>query len=462
MITRKGFFLLLAAGLLAHPNLPAADGRELTLKPGDRILVMAPHPDDEVLACGGVIQRARTMGLPVKVLFLTYGDSNQWSFAVYRKHFVLGTKNVEAMGMVRHDEAVSADKFLGLSPDQLVFLGYPDFRTMKIWTSAWGNNPPGKGMFTKADSVPYTDAFRPGAPYKGEEILKDITSVLLDFKPTKIFISHPADENPDHRAFYLFTRVALWTLKEKIQPEVYPYLIHYRFRRWPKPKGYHPELPLEPPTFFSDQIPWSSFPLREPEIGEKYAALQQHKTQFKYSSGYLSRFVRQNELFGDFPSVVLPARDGEVVLNPPDAVSPEELPEELTDDEKARFVGFEKRRVTLENGRLVVTINYSRPLVGETAVSVDVFGYRSDTPFGEMPKLHIKLGALQHSVQDRGRSLPSSSLEVRRTPRQVILRLPLDLLGNPEKVLTSARSYLLDMPLDWVSWRVIELPADKP
>jgi LmbE family N-acetylglucosaminyl deacetylase len=369
---------------------------------------------------------------------------------------------VEGMGLIRHDEAVAADKSLGLSPDQLVFLGYPDFRTMKIWTSAWGNRPPGKGMFTKADSVPYANAFRPGAPYKGEEILKDITSVLLDFKPTKIFVSHPADENPDHRAFYLFTRVALWTLKGKLQPEIYPYLIHYRYRRWPKPNGYHPELSLEPPAFFSDQIPWSDFCLFAPEIARKYAALQEHKTQFKYSSGYLSRFVRQNELFGDFPTVVLPAREGNVVLNPTDAVAPEDLPEELTDEEKARFVGLEKRWVSLEEGRLVITINYSRPLVGETAVSVDVFGFRSDTPFGEMPKLHIKLGALQHNIQDRDRPLPSSSLEVSRTPRQVILRIPLDLLGNPEKVLTSARSYLLDMPLDWVSWRVLELPPAKP
>src|SRR5207249_3833424 len=62
-------------------GLSAAGARaaELRLARDDRVLVLAPHPDDEALACGGLVQRALKMRLPVRIVFLTYGDSNEWS-----------------------------------------------------------------------------------------------------------------------------------------------------------------------------------------------------------------------------------------------------------------------------------------------------------------------------------------------------------------------------------------------
>src|SRR5207247_1216489 len=131
---------------------------------GDRVFGVPPHPDDEALACGGLIQRARKMRLPVRVVFLTYGDSNEWSFAVYRKHPVVVPRAVRAMGLVRHDEAVAADRILGLDPAGLTFLGYPDFGTFEIWTEHWGEKPPLRSKLTRVTAVPYPSAFRPGAP----------------------------------------------------------------------------------------------------------------------------------------------------------------------------------------------------------------------------------------------------------------------------------------------------------
>ena len=46
----------------------------LTFTENDRILVLAPHPDDETLGAGGVIQRALEAKAHVKIVFLTYGD----------------------------------------------------------------------------------------------------------------------------------------------------------------------------------------------------------------------------------------------------------------------------------------------------------------------------------------------------------------------------------------------------
>ena len=44
----------------------------------DRLLILAPHPDDESLATGGLIQRAVKAGAKVRVLFATDGDNNPW------------------------------------------------------------------------------------------------------------------------------------------------------------------------------------------------------------------------------------------------------------------------------------------------------------------------------------------------------------------------------------------------
>src|SRR5262245_44158967 len=67
-----------------HPA-PVPDGSRILLGDGDRILVLAPHPDDEVLGAGGVLHEAVSRKLPVHVVFLTNGDSNEWSFLAYRK-----------------------------------------------------------------------------------------------------------------------------------------------------------------------------------------------------------------------------------------------------------------------------------------------------------------------------------------------------------------------------------------
>src|SRR5699024_11299022 len=41
----------------------------------ERILVFAPHPDDETLGCGGLMRKAKSAGAEVFVQFLTVGDT---------------------------------------------------------------------------------------------------------------------------------------------------------------------------------------------------------------------------------------------------------------------------------------------------------------------------------------------------------------------------------------------------
>ncbi len=43
-----------------------------------RVLVVAPHPDDEILGCGGLISKIKENGGAVHVLVITVGDSQQY------------------------------------------------------------------------------------------------------------------------------------------------------------------------------------------------------------------------------------------------------------------------------------------------------------------------------------------------------------------------------------------------
>ena len=47
---------------------------DVTMTKADRVLVVSPHPDDESIACSGLIQHALEAGAQVRVLWMTAGD----------------------------------------------------------------------------------------------------------------------------------------------------------------------------------------------------------------------------------------------------------------------------------------------------------------------------------------------------------------------------------------------------
>ena len=446
---------LLLCALTGQSEWPAA-----TLTSNDRILVLAPHPDDEVIATGGIIQQALKQELPIHVVFYTYGDNNEWAFTVYRDHPVLMPKAMQGMGMIRHGEALKADAVLGLSPTNLTFLGYPDFGTLIIWNAHWGDQPPFRSMLTRVTAVPYTNAFRSGAPYKGEEILADLTSVIRDFKPTKIFVSHPGDHNPDHRSLYLFTRVALWDMEKELRPEVVPFLVHYK--KWPQPQGYHPDVTLVPPDLFKNTVQWKNLALALPNVAVKHEAIRMHASQYAVSGPYLDSFIRPNELFGDFRTMPLKQADTNHPVVVEDESEQDDVPDLLTDEERGSYIGIETRSMYLDGDKVVLAMELSRPLAREVQFSASFFGYRSDKPFGEMPKIRVNVGVTAMKVLDQMRTLPIDSCEVSRQAKMITIKVPLALLGNPQKLLTSARTKLGEIPMDWTSWRILEVqPSAK-
>ena len=84
---------------------------------GGTAVVLAPHPDDESLGCGGFIAEACRRGQPPLVLVLTDGaGSHPGSRAFPRERLV----------PLREEEARMAVAELGLPPGRIVFLRQPD------------------------------------------------------------------------------------------------------------------------------------------------------------------------------------------------------------------------------------------------------------------------------------------------------------------------------------------------
>ncbi len=284
------FVLLCFLGL--GSQLDAAD---LVLSSTDRLLILVPHPDDEVLCCGGVIERAVQERRPIQIVYLTYGDNNAWAFSMYRHFPVFRPKTMLKMGEVRRQEALASANVLGLPPDQLIFLGYPDYGTLTVWKDHGGAAPAYESRMTRVKAVPYASAYRPGTAYKREEILQDITNIIQTFHPTKIFVPHAQDIRPDHQALYLFTHAALQNLSKDLRHQVYYYLVHSP--HWPARRGLHKALGLETPASVGSAMHWLTFPLTSAEVDKKYAALKKHRTQWAYSSRFMSSYVRTNEVF---------------------------------------------------------------------------------------------------------------------------------------------------------------------
>jgi len=290
---RRFFF---AVGIALGPLVFSmrVSGEELALIPSDRILILAPHPDDEVLCCGGMIQQAAEAHIPVLVVFLTNGDYNRWSMTVYRHHPVFRPSAMLELGEIRRQESLSAAKVLGLDPKALVFLGYPDFGTLTIWQHHRGSTPAFENPHTRMSAVPYAFAYRPKAPYKAEEISRDIEAIMKDFRPTKVFYPQSTDIMSDHRALYLFAN-ELFQRSNEVVPERFGYLIHAK--DWPRPRGLHKDRTLEPPPLLKDRDHWMTLTLSSAQVSTKLRALQKHRTQYGYSRRFLNSFVRKNELF---------------------------------------------------------------------------------------------------------------------------------------------------------------------
>jgi LmbE family N-acetylglucosaminyl deacetylase len=126
----------------------------------NRILVLAPHPDDESIGCGGTLLQHVKRRDEVHVVFLTSGEKG-------------GHGRSEADTIrVREREARASAKILGVR--QIEFFHLPD-----------------------------------GAVRPTHDAVEQLRGKLKDFKPKRIYVTHDREMHPDHRgAVRLLRRAA--------------------------------------------------------------------------------------------------------------------------------------------------------------------------------------------------------------------------------------------------------------
>lgn len=117
-----------------------------------RVLIVAPHPDDEVLGVGGTALTHLAAGDAVHVVICTRGEASRF-----------GAAQVERV----QAEARAAHEFLGVTGS--TFLDLPAARL---------------------DTVPGTD------------INEAIGGVLAEVQPTILYVPHPGDVHRDHQLVF--------------------------------------------------------------------------------------------------------------------------------------------------------------------------------------------------------------------------------------------------------------------
>jgi LmbE family N-acetylglucosaminyl deacetylase len=302
--------LAAAVGIvLALPHSGAAEqaSRSLEVQPHERLLVVAPHPDDETLGAGGLAQRVLERGGSVRVVLMTAGDG--YVEAVVRATGQPRPRPAEyiAYGERRLGEARAALRELGKGRVRLELLGFPDGGLDQLLHAYWQRSHPELSSTTGAREPPYPEAAERDVAYDGADLHRELVHVLRETQPTLLVFPDPLDKHPDHRASGLFTLLAVesWTRDGAPMPQLLAYLVHWP--NWPpgwddpKPTPRASEAPLElPDRLLRRGLATTALALRDAELSTKRAALARYGTQQEAMPSLLAAFVRRTEPFSVF------------------------------------------------------------------------------------------------------------------------------------------------------------------
>ena len=209
-------------------------------------MLIAPHPDDESLACSVILRQAVRAGAAIRIVYVTDGENNPWPQRVLERRWRLSASDRKRWGKLRRAEALAALRVLDIQPGDVRFLALPD-----------------QGL----TSLLLRDCY--GA-------LTPLTRVIDDWSPTDIFAPALSDIHPDHNAVAVMMRLIL---ADFLAPGVsqWNYLVHGRS-----------------PAFFDRAAELSP---SEVEIATKCDAIRCHKTQVKLSKRRFLRYVVRPERF---------------------------------------------------------------------------------------------------------------------------------------------------------------------
>ncbi|MNQ91120.1 glucosamine-6-phosphate deaminase-like protein [compost metagenome] len=275
------------------------------------LLIFAPHPDDEILGTAGTIMDAIACGKRVHVVFFTNGDGYpEAATLLFNEHpDKLGPVHYLELARIRQIETMAAAALIGLRPQDLTFLSYPDAGLSRVYTTT-GAMPPFQQRFTQRQAtygalVPdfHTQVYGCPAPYRKACALGDTKALIAMLQPKEIYVTDAADTHPDHAASHAFVMEAASQLG--YTGMIYTYLIHSGSEsQWPWPRGITPELPFE--AHMEDghrvplHVPWPP-PIRRPmTLGQAYCkwqALLAYRSQIPVEPEFLQSFIKSEEIF---------------------------------------------------------------------------------------------------------------------------------------------------------------------
>jgi LmbE family N-acetylglucosaminyl deacetylase len=239
----------LASTALARVRaLPGADlGDVLRGRPA---LVVAPHPDDESLGCGGLIAEAARLGEVVHIAVVTDGAGS---------HSGSHTHRPEALRQLRRSETLKAAAVLGVPPARVSFLDLPD------------GHAPQRGAAAEA-------------------VGRRLAALARDIAAGTIFTSWDYDTHPDHVAAHRCAAIAA--------REVQASLFSYPVWAWMLPR-----------RTLMPNLRWRGFSIDiGPHVAAKRVAVLKHRSQttsliadapsgFTLSDAQLATMITPKEFF---------------------------------------------------------------------------------------------------------------------------------------------------------------------
>jgi LmbE family N-acetylglucosaminyl deacetylase len=187
-----------------------------------RILIIAAHPDDEILGCGGIIVKYKEIKSQIRVLFLGEGSTCRYE----------NNKTDEAVSSIveRNSWATNALDVLGV--DDFEFYNLPC------------------GRF---EQVPLL------------KINKIIEKTINEFKPDTVFSHSDVDSNNDHRIVFKSTIIATRPCNKHVVHRVLSYEV-LSSSEWGFKNAFRPNYFIE---------------LSEHQVQKKWQALQCYRTEMR-------------------------------------------------------------------------------------------------------------------------------------------------------------------------------------
>ena len=223
------------------------DPDALLKRPGAGLMMLAPHPDDESLATGGLIQRALAYGARVSVVFATDGENNPWPQRVLERRAWIGPRQRAGWAARRRGEADAALRTLGVDPARVHRLGWPD----------------GGVTWMLLDDT--------------AAMLATMRELVERERPTLLALPDLADRHPDHSAIHVLMEMVFQTSPGLRKPDCLGYLLHGRSQ---------PGVPQR-----------AVFALSGDERERKRRAIEAHASQIALSRGRFLRFAAGTEDF---------------------------------------------------------------------------------------------------------------------------------------------------------------------